>query len=70
MLLSFAAFVALLPLPVVLGGQIPVVNGIIGGVLSDDSLKEVIDIPQDLVNKTPTTPGKLRVVENSGICGE
>lgn len=68
MLLSLAAFLALLPLPVALGGQIPVVDGVIGGVPSDDSFDEFVNAPHDISNTT--TPGKLRVVESSGICGE
>ncbi|KAF9524177.1 serine carboxypeptidase [Crepidotus variabilis] len=44
--------------------QIPVVNGIIGGV------PDPAGVPSDGKAFTPlaTTPGKLRVVENSGVC--
>ena len=48
------------------GGQIPVVDGVIGGVSSPGA--------HDFKNlaraaSTPRTPGKLRVLENSGVCG-
>lgn len=68
MLFSLAVLIGLLPLPVVLGGQIPVVDGVIGGVPSDDSFTDFVNLPKGISNAT--TPGKLRVVENSGICGE
>lgn len=68
MRLAFASIIALLPVTGVLGGQIPVVGGVIGGVPSASSAKEFISFPQVLSNVT--TPGKLRVVENSGICGK
>ncbi|KAF9258401.1 serine carboxypeptidase [Marasmius fiardii PR-910] len=55
---------SLLALPFsVLGGQIPVVDGVIGGVPSTNSPVE----PQPLT-AAATTPGALRVVENSGVC--
>ncbi|KAF8887450.1 serine carboxypeptidase [Gymnopilus junonius] len=58
---------ALLSLPFgVFGGQIPVVDGVIGGVPSDSSdFVEAVRVP---ISNVVTTPGKLRVVENSGIC--
>ena len=63
--------ISLLPFltwPVVHAGQIPVVDGVIGGVPSPTSkFAELLAIPQ--VANVVTTPGKLRVVENSGICG-
>jgi len=53
----------------VLGKQIPVVDGVIGGVPSEDTiaaskLKAAVTPPKSFA----TTPGKLRVVENSGVC--
>ncbi|KAH9480109.1 Carboxypeptidase S1 [Psilocybe cubensis] len=49
------------------GGQVPVVGGVIGGVPSPiRTTKEFIASPQTIRNVT--TPGKLRVVENSGVC--
>lgn len=48
-----------------LGNQVPVVNGVIGGV------PEASETPGNLKVQSPqaTTPGKLRVTENSGVCG-
>jgi len=64
--MKLSAFVALLagiPALCVLGGQVPVVHGVVGGVPSSLSTRE---LSSSLV--TATTPGKLRVTENSGIC--
>jgi hypothetical protein len=51
--------------------QIPVVDGVIGGVPSPDAYN--FEIPKGpFSNNAPApgpTPGKLRVVENSGVCG-
>ena len=49
--------------------QIPVVDGVIGGVptTTRDPFSEEAVQPQ--VSGTPVA-GKLRVVENSGVCGE
>lgn len=55
---------AVLPITRVIGGQIPVVDGVIGGVSNNTSFVE----PQ-VLRVAATTPGKLRVVQNSGICG-
>ena len=57
-------------LPTVVNGRIPVVDGVIGGVRSSDlstvkTLKDAVD-----ADATARTPGKLRVVENSGVCGK
>ena len=56
-------------LPTVVTGRVPLVDGVIGGVGPSDlshvkSLKDAVD-----VNSTAQTPGKLRVVEKSGVCG-
>lgn len=50
----------------VLGSQIPVVNKVIGGVGStlDRAQLELVNS----IKPTATTPGKLRVTENSGVC--
>jgi hypothetical protein len=54
------------------GGQIPVANGAIGGVphrRDAHGFKNRAEaVSSDAL--TPRTPGKLRVVENSGVCGE
>ena len=50
----------------VLGGQIPEVNGVLGGVSATTvRLREVSESVS-----VKRTPGKLRgIVENSGVCG-
>ena len=57
-------------LPTVVTGRIPLVDGVIGGVGSLDlskanTLKDAVG-----ANRGDRTPGKLRVVENSGVCGK
>ena len=57
-------------LPTVVTGRIPLLNGVVGGVGSSylskvKTLRETVD-----ANTPARTPGKLRVVENSGICGK
>lgn len=51
----------------VFGGQVPVVDGVLGGVPTPSALK-----PQVLedTSTVATTPGLLRVTENSGVCGK
>ena len=44
--------------------QVPVVNGVVGGVRTES---RPFDVDVAAV-PAATTPGKLRVVENSGIC--
>uniref|UniRef100_A0A0W0F6L1 Carboxypeptidase n=1 Tax=Moniliophthora roreri TaxID=221103 RepID=A0A0W0F6L1_MONRR len=64
-LLSFllTSLVPLLTSSLTRAGQIPVVNGVVGG---------VPDVTEQLEAKpltvAATTPGKLRVTENSGVC--
>ncbi|KIM72376.1 hypothetical protein PILCRDRAFT_81931 [Piloderma croceum F 1598] len=50
----------------VFGGQIPTVNGVLGGVPSDPATRSITDI--SLRAASARTPGKLRITENSGIC--
>ncbi|KAF8500344.1 alpha/beta-hydrolase [Russula emetica] len=69
MLLS-STFVALFALPALInGGQIPVIDGVIGGVSSPGAhnFKNLAGAVSSNTS-TPLTPGKLRVVENSGVC--
>lgn len=47
-----------------LARQIPVVDGVIGGVPSS---KPVLHVDA-AASPAATTPGKLRVTENSGVC--
>jgi hypothetical protein len=64
---SYWAFLLGFLIPSVCGGQFPVVDGVVGGVpkvhpqLSSKIVSAVVNT---------TTPGKLRVTENSGICGK
>ncbi|KAH8102234.1 serine carboxypeptidase [Cristinia sonorae] len=50
------------------GRQIPAVNGVIGDVPTDAPLNESHEFLSDAGKPAATTPGKLRVVENSGVC--
>lgn len=61
---AFTALLAALPAATVFGGQVPIVNGVLGGVQTTPKAKT------DVINAAPaaTTPGKLRVVQNSGVC--
>ena len=66
-----STLVAIFALPTLIsGGQIPVVDGVIGGVPSPSAhdFKDLAGSVSGNVS-TPPTPGKLRVVENSGVCG-
>lgn len=73
----------LLPLAVllsvlgVLGAQMPTVDGVIGGVPSSRAdtlfgIQVLADAPANTTTSANSivTPGTLRVVENSGICGK
>ncbi|RDX39751.1 alpha/beta-hydrolase [Lentinus brumalis] len=61
---ALTSLLAALPASSVFGGQIPVVNGVLGGTETVASSKfKVADLAP-----AATTPGKLRVVENSGVC--
>jgi hypothetical protein len=58
--------VAIFALPVLINGDQPAVDGVVGDVPSPGA--------HDFKNlagaaSTSRTPGKLRVVENSGVCG-
>jgi hypothetical protein len=64
---SYWVFLLAFLIPGVCCGQFPVVDGVVGGVpkvhpqLSRKILGAAVNV---------TTPGKLRVTENSGICGK
>jgi len=66
-----SVLVSLTALPALISGnQFPIVNGVIGGVPSPDAHHDCENLKGTFSNIAPTpTPGKLRVVENSGICG-
>ncbi|KAJ7100440.1 serine carboxypeptidase [Mycena epipterygia] len=65
MLFPWVSLLASLPISTVLGlksaGQVPIRNGVVGGV-GNKTLKA------ETIKQFATTPGKLRVTENSGIC--
>jgi hypothetical protein len=69
-MLFYSALVTILALPALISGdQIPSVDGVIGGVPS--GAHNFKNLPRAVLGdaSTPPTPGKLRVVENSGVCG-
>lgn len=69
MKLAILSLIPILPWLRVLSSQIPVVDGVIGGVPGPDfDLSQFLEVPK--IANVVTTPGKLRVVENSGICGQ
>ena len=64
--LGVVSLISLLPFwRGVLGGQIPEVNGILGGMSAPGTVAQ-----QVVSESVKRTPGKLRgIVENSGVCG-
>jgi hypothetical protein len=66
-----SALVTILALPVLISGyQVPTVDGVIGGIPSGDTSKpKTLKEAASIDAATTPTPGKLRVVENSGVCG-
>jgi hypothetical protein len=67
---AVSSVLALFPVTRVIGGQVPVVGGVVGGVPASTPLVK-LQIQLEAATVAPTTPGKLRgVVENSGICGK
>ncbi len=69
-MLLHSVLVTIFALPaLVSGNQFPIVNGVIGGVPSPDSEALKGAVSNDVLAPGPPIPGKLRVVENSGICG-
>jgi len=57
-----------LPAALIRGQQIPVIDGVIGGVPSSDASGAKTQKATVFIDANPT-PGKLRVVEKSGVCG-
>lgn len=49
-------------------GQVPVVDGVLGGVPSSASVSH--ETTRKLFTIAATTPGQLRIKENTGICGK
>ena len=66
------SLLALYPVTRAIGGQVPVVEGVVGGVPTTTSGTgaSIVDLKAQVATASATiTPGKLRVVENSGVCG-
>jgi hypothetical protein len=68
-MLILSLLCAALPLSRVLAGQIPEVDGILGGVPHKSSPARRSAPPLGGHNASSVIPGKLRVMENSGVCG-
>ena len=66
MFLHSLSFLAAFPVIGVIGGQVPLVDGVLGGVPNSFSQPQVLED----TSTAATTPGALRVTENSGICGK
>jgi len=66
LLFSLAILLAALPVAV-LGGQIPVYNGVPGGAPTNVITEKVFS--EIAVDSVSTNVGGLRYVENSGVCG-
>ncbi|KAG5640901.1 hypothetical protein DXG03_006686 [Asterophora parasitica] len=65
MLIHRLGVLAALPvLGVIATGQIPVIDGVLGGTSKSSN----VPANSQLFSIAATTPGKLRVVENSGVC--
>ncbi|KAI0271165.1 serine carboxypeptidase [Russula aff. rugulosa BPL654] len=68
-MLFYSALVTILALPALISGdQIPAVDGVIGGVPSGAHNSKNLARAVSRDASTQPTPGKLRVVENSGVC--
>ncbi|KAF7982156.1 hypothetical protein HWV62_29913 [Athelia sp. TMB] len=63
MIYSLVALLFFLPLSPVLGGQFPVIDGVIGG-----SPKSTPRVAKEPTSSPAVTAGALRVTENSGVC--
>lgn len=66
---AFSSALAFFPIARAVGGQIPVIDGVIGGVPNTTLVSPHFASASTTIPGT-TTPGKLRVVENSGVCGK
>ncbi|KAF8227953.1 alpha/beta-hydrolase [Tricholoma matsutake] len=64
---AFSSALAFFPIARAVGGQIPVIDGVIGGVPNTTLVSPHFASASTTIPGT-TTPGKLRVVENSGVC--
>ncbi len=52
-------------------GQVPIIDGVIGGVPRPSTIEKAANLIAEpvLAVTNTTTPGQLRFIENSGICG-
>ena len=66
--LVVSTLLAIILPPAVLAGQIPIVNGVLGGVDPNQSSSRGGTKERISFSGEATTPGKLRYVSNSGIC--
>jgi hypothetical protein len=66
-----SALVLAFALPALISGKVPLVDGVIGGVRDQNvnKLKLLDEGATTSTNAPARTPGKLRVIENSGVCG-
>lgn len=68
-----STLIAIVALPALISGRhIPAARGTIGGVPRGRYARDDVNLREVATGhaSTPQTPGKLRVVENSGVCGE
>ena len=66
MLLSLTVLITVLPI-IVLGGEFPVHNGVVGGAPINIDVDE--RVPEIIGDDSSAKVGGLRYVENSGVCG-
>jgi hypothetical protein len=65
-----SVLVAIFALPALISGnQFPIANGAIGGVPSESPDACNFKSQKGTFSNDDSTPGQLRVVENSGVCG-
>ena len=62
-----SALCVLSPILQAFARQIPIIDGVVGGVPSAESLAQA-EVVTAAITPAATTPGKLRVTENSGVC--
>lgn len=52
-----------------LAGEVPIIEGVLGDVPRSPSITSTTFTARGAELSNVTTPGKLRVIENSGVCG-
>ncbi len=69
-MLLHSVLTAIFALPALISGeQVPIVDGVVGSVPSPDACNFETQKGPFSNDASAPTPGKLRVVENSGVCG-